>query len=188
MRDNWTVGWSEHYTVGVWAGNSDGSSMQNVLGVSGAGPIWHDLMRYLHQDLESKQPPKPESLMMEKVSFVGIDEAPRQEYFLAGTEMKEIIALAFQAHEAIARIKIQSPVSGSILALDPDIPQLSQKLHLKANISVNDPRSQNLCWEINGTEIGHGDSHFWSPQRGRHRIVLKEENGTVLDEVLISVR
>ena len=188
MRDNWTVGWSEHYTVGVWAGNSDGSSMQNVLGVSGAGPIWHDLMRYLHQDLESKQPPKPESLMTEKVSFVGIDEAPRQEYFLAGTEMKEIIALAFQAHEAIARIKIQSPVSGSILALDPDIPQLSQKLHLKANISVNDPRSQNLCWEINGTEIGHGDSHFWSPQRGRHRIVLKEENGTVLDEVLISVR
>src|SRR5690606_405614 len=48
MRDNWCLGWSQRYTVGVWVGNSAGASMREVSGVSGAGPIWHDLMGYLH--------------------------------------------------------------------------------------------------------------------------------------------
>src|SRR3546814_8113551 len=43
MRDNWCVGWSRRYTVGVWVGNSGGDSMREVSGVSGAGPIWHDV-------------------------------------------------------------------------------------------------------------------------------------------------
>src|SRR5690606_30253343 len=48
MRDNWTLGFSEQYTVGVWVGNSHGQSMRDVSGVSGAAPIWHDVMSYLH--------------------------------------------------------------------------------------------------------------------------------------------
>src|SRR5690606_39661868 len=46
MRDNWTLGWSDHYTVGVWVGNSQGASMRDVSGVTGAAPIWHDIMAF----------------------------------------------------------------------------------------------------------------------------------------------
>jgi len=41
-RDNLTVGFTPDVTVGVWVGNFDGSPMEGVSGVSGAGPLFHD--------------------------------------------------------------------------------------------------------------------------------------------------
>ncbi|MES2734680.1 MAG: transglycosylase domain-containing protein [Verrucomicrobiota bacterium] len=42
-RDNWCVGYTPEFTVGVWAGNFDNSPMQDVSGVTGAAPIWRDV-------------------------------------------------------------------------------------------------------------------------------------------------
>ncbi len=44
FRDNWTVGYTPDIVLGVWLGNADNSPMQGVSGVSGAGPIWHNVM------------------------------------------------------------------------------------------------------------------------------------------------
>lgn len=44
FRDNWTVGYTRRVTVGVWVGNMDGSSMQHVSGITGAGPIFRAVM------------------------------------------------------------------------------------------------------------------------------------------------
>lgn len=49
FRDNWTMGYTPHLTVGVWAGNSDNTPMYQVGGITGAGPIWHDVMEYASQ-------------------------------------------------------------------------------------------------------------------------------------------
>jgi membrane carboxypeptidase/penicillin-binding protein PbpC len=49
MRDNWAVGWSSRYTVGVWVGNASGAPMHDVSGTSGAAPVWAAVMRHLHQ-------------------------------------------------------------------------------------------------------------------------------------------
>ena len=46
-RDNWTFGYTPEFTVGVWAGNFDGTPMQNVSGVTGAGPIFRDIFTLL---------------------------------------------------------------------------------------------------------------------------------------------
>src|SRR5262249_39694203 len=40
MRDNWCVGFSRRYTVGVWVGNFSGAPMRDVSGVTGAAPVW----------------------------------------------------------------------------------------------------------------------------------------------------
>ncbi len=56
MRDNWTVGYSEKYTVGVWAGNFSGESMWDVAGVQGAAPVWVEVMAYLHHNTPSSAP------------------------------------------------------------------------------------------------------------------------------------
>jgi penicillin-binding protein 1C len=48
MRDNWCVGWTQKYTIGVWVGNFNGDPMWNVSGMSGAAPIWRGLMMALH--------------------------------------------------------------------------------------------------------------------------------------------
>lgn len=44
FTDNWTEGYTPQIVTGVWAGNADRSPMVNVIGVTGAAPIWHDYM------------------------------------------------------------------------------------------------------------------------------------------------
>ncbi|MBI5291537.1 MAG: transglycosylase domain-containing protein [Chloroflexi bacterium] len=44
-RDNWTIGYTPNLVVGVWVGNADFTPMAHgVSGVTGAGPIWHNVM------------------------------------------------------------------------------------------------------------------------------------------------
>ena len=50
FRDNWTIGFTPEFSVGVWAGNFDGSPMREVSGVTGAGPILHAIFDYLHSN------------------------------------------------------------------------------------------------------------------------------------------
>ncbi len=49
FRDNWTMGYTPEFTVGVWVGNFDNTPMQDVSGVTGAGPIFKDVMLHLHE-------------------------------------------------------------------------------------------------------------------------------------------
>jgi penicillin-binding protein 1C len=44
FRDNWTVGYTHEVTVAVWAGNFDGTPMTGSTGVTGAGPLFHEVM------------------------------------------------------------------------------------------------------------------------------------------------
>ena len=62
FRDNWTISYSPDAIIGVWVGNSDGSSMGDVSGVSWAGPIWHGIAEYMikngHIQPQKSTPPK----------------------------------------------------------------------------------------------------------------------------------
>lgn len=42
--DNWTLGFTKELTVGVWVGNFDGTPMEGVSGITGAGPIFKRVM------------------------------------------------------------------------------------------------------------------------------------------------
>jgi penicillin-binding protein 1C len=62
-RDNWCVGFTAEYTVGVWVGNFDNSPMRNISGVSGAGPIFHRVMSLLYENgQQAGFPTRPEGL------------------------------------------------------------------------------------------------------------------------------
>jgi membrane peptidoglycan carboxypeptidase len=47
FKDNWTIGYTASAVVGVWAGNANGDLMRNVIGITGAAPIWHSVMTYI---------------------------------------------------------------------------------------------------------------------------------------------
>ncbi len=48
MRDNWTIGYTTDRLVSVWVGNNDNSPMSFVAsGVTGASPIWNQVIRLL---------------------------------------------------------------------------------------------------------------------------------------------
>lgn len=84
MRDNWCIGFSEKYTVGVWVGNFDGQPMWDVSGVTGAAPVWRDVMDFLHRHQTSHVPKAPPGLVKQQISYLPQLEAPRDEWFLRG--------------------------------------------------------------------------------------------------------
>jgi penicillin-binding protein 1C len=43
-HDNWAIGFTRDVTVGVWVGNFDRTPLRHSTGVSGAGPIFHDVL------------------------------------------------------------------------------------------------------------------------------------------------
>lgn len=55
LKDNWTVGFTPEFLTITWVGNNDSSPMNPYLvsGVTGAAPIWNDIMSYV---LLGKQP------------------------------------------------------------------------------------------------------------------------------------
>ncbi len=69
MRDNWAIGWSQHYTVGVWVGNASGAAMHEVSGSSGAAPVWAEVLGYLHRAQPSLAPPPPAGVVQHSVQF-----------------------------------------------------------------------------------------------------------------------
>jgi len=186
MRDNWAIGWSEHYTVGVWMGNADGSAMHDVSGTSGAAPLWAEVMRWLHQNRPSHARFAPAGVVRQSVRFgppAARDfpwiESPREEWFLAGTQQALFVLDSRDASAA----RIVEPASGTIVALDPDIPPARQLLHFRAN-------SPAVRWRIPGQPEGQGSGAAWSwrPWPGRHRVELLDVRGQLLDSTVIEVR
>ena len=45
-KDIVTVGYSPYLSLGVWIGNSNGKEMHDIIGIAGAGYVFHDVMRW----------------------------------------------------------------------------------------------------------------------------------------------
>ncbi|MFC1485217.1 penicillin-binding protein 1C [bacterium] len=67
FRDNWTIGYTPRYTVGVWVGNFDGKPMYSVSGITGAGPIFRDIMITLEVKNENLDFKIPHGLKKQKI-------------------------------------------------------------------------------------------------------------------------
>jgi penicillin-binding protein 1C len=67
FRDNWTVGYTREYTVAVWAGNFDNKPMRGISGITGAGPIFHDVMIHLHRARPAAPFEKPAGLIRQGI-------------------------------------------------------------------------------------------------------------------------
>jgi 1A family penicillin-binding protein len=64
IRDNWTIGFTPEFLVAVWVGNNDNTPMNPYLvsGVTGAAPIWNDVMSYVLKDREDVTQPIPSGI------------------------------------------------------------------------------------------------------------------------------
>ena len=164
LRDNWCVGFSARYTVGVWVGNFSGAPMRDVSGVSGAAPLWRDLIDHLHQQEASLPPRPPEGLIKAKVQFAHEIEAEREEWFTAGTRLEAIVP----ADPASSAPRIVYPASGMVLATDPGIPPGRQRVALLAR-----PARPDLRWLLDGEIVGEGARVLWEPRPGTHRLRLE---------------
>ncbi|HVB21920.1 MAG TPA: transglycosylase domain-containing protein [Ktedonobacteraceae bacterium] len=83
FRDNWTVGYTTDFVMGVWAGNDDNTPMVNVTGVQGAAPIWHDSMLLAEQGHPIRNFAYPGGLQKATVTYP--DGVTTTDWFLPGT-------------------------------------------------------------------------------------------------------
>jgi penicillin-binding protein 1C len=173
MRDNWCVGYSDRYTVGVWVGNFSGAPMWDVSGVSGAAPIWLEVMNYLHRDTSSRSPIAPAGVVKRTAAGAGAAlTVDRQEWFIIGTEMDAVNV----AHEAV-RQKIHYPAPDTVIAIDPDIPTDRQKVFFRSTPPA--------ALVLDGVPV---NTASWSPVPGMHHLSLMRTDGTVVDEISFEVR
>ena len=178
MRDNWCLGFSGRYTVGVWVGNFSGSPMWNVSGVTGAAPLWNEVMTYLH-GRERSSPPLPPGGVTARQYLSDARNEPGKEWFIAGTEPKSV-----DPGRALGALsKILYPPAEVIIAIDPDIPTGHQKIFFEASGSRKD-----LHWLLNGQPAGDGPACGWTPKAGAYLLTLADGNNRPLDEVGFTVR
>jgi penicillin-binding protein 1C len=166
MRDNWCVGFTDKYVIGVWVGNSSGDSMWNVTGISGAAPLFSQLVALLHENNPSHAPIMP-SAIVEKDG----------DYYLPGTEpVSRDLAIRKQEVK-----KILFPQNGSQFAYDPEIPRDRQRILFTSSAA-------SAIWKINGRTLTADEKAkgFWPEKRGKYRLELWEDRK--LDEVTFFVK
>ena len=193
MRDNWCIGFSDRYTVGVWVGNASGAPMWDVSGVTGAAPVWQEIMHYLNSSDGAMQRLRPRTLPSDVVAttihYSNEVEPSRREFFLRGTEQTEIRHA--QSDQIVATIRY--PKSGMVVALDPDIPFERQRVRFSA--SAGDQKiSLVLDGKLIPTQASQGSAHHgdlkyeWFPWPGKHVLTLLDQKGNVVDQVRFEVR
>ncbi len=218
MRDNWAVGWSERYTVGVWVGNASGAAMHDVSGTSGAAPIWAAVMGFLHAREPSRAPAAPKGLVRQAVQFGALQaaqdapaplplEAAREEWFVPGTQQARFAIDAGPADESVARRGARpsraTPAFAAV-AMDAADEQPSARIlaPVPGTIIALDPDipptrqrlqfvasgGRDLLWRIDGREQGRGARWAWPPWPGRHQLELVDARGKVHDTLQFEVR
>lgn len=117
-RDNWAIGYTPSYVVGVWVGNNNNTPMNPRIasGITGATPIWHNIMASILKDKKDEQFSIPDDVAAMEIDAFGgglpVDGQPkRTEYFIKGTEPKASSSM-------YKKIKVSKQDSGKLANTD----------------------------------------------------------------------
>ncbi|MGD9347608.1 MAG: penicillin-binding protein 1C [Candidatus Aminicenantes bacterium] len=185
FRDNWTIGYTPRYTVGVWVGNFDAVPMHNISGVSGCGPLFKDIMLLL----ENKN---PEARFAEAKDVIKVKICPlsgrlatehcpgaMDEVFIEGTEPREHcqVHTGDGRHEGVSAFRsdefmIVFPHDGDAFKMDPVLHAEFQRIKLKVTIPA-DMEIDKVEWWVDDKKIGDAAypyAEFWHLKPGKFTI------------------
>ena len=190
-RDNWALGYTPGWTVGVWVGNFDGKPMRRVSGISGAGPILHDAAEEMERRFGSRPFPRPAGIREIEVCPDSGDlpgpwcPSRMREVFSVRNLPQKVCALHRAPQDASAPARtslvVDFPKPGDVFKLDPTAALASQAIRLRA---VGGDESS--VWTVDGRELpDRGVSVWWRLVAGRHRVSVSVKRG---DRILRSSR
>jgi penicillin-binding protein 1C len=114
-----------------------------------------------------------------EVEFVPSVDSPKREWFIRGTEPNAKDQKIGQFNQ-----RIIYPPSGTVIALDPDIPSDLQKV-----LFLSQSSGGGLRWVLNGNALeGGGKTLSWLPKAGKYVLAISDEEGKVIDSVHFEVR
>ena len=143
FRDNWTIGYTPDVVVAAWVGNNDNTPMTNLAsGITGAAPIWRDIMTEFLKDTPSHPISRPPSVIQKKVcSISGLIPPPdgtpnrcetRFEYFIKGTEPTK-------TDPGVQKVKIDKETN------DLAVPGKADDVEERDSIVITDATGQTYC-------------------------------------------
>jgi penicillin-binding protein 1C len=201
-HDNWTVGYTREVTVGVWVGNFDRDELRNSTGVTGAAPIFHDVMLAAVKRVGGKGGAivdRPADLELQPICALSghrpSTECPAVESewlprdakveFCAWHHRDRVdLPAEYRAWlpENVGRtatrpqsLRVLNPPNGATYWIDPTLHREFQAVELKANAPVT--------WSVDGRRTDEA----WPLLAGTHTITAVDEQGR-RDSVTITVR
>jgi penicillin-binding protein 1C len=208
FRDNWCIGFTDSYAVGVWVGNFNGSPMNGVSGITGAGPIFRDIMLLAHRTHTPGALPQPDKIVRcticsESGLIAGPDcEHTLDEYFVQGTQPHQTCRhgswVLYNTHPEQAGdvidyntpFRITFPDDGDIFKIDPVLRQEFQQLSLQLS---SRERLKHAAWYVDNDLIAEVDAPYtvrWQLEPGYHDITIHavtSDDRTMRDTVRILV-
>ena len=143
LRDNWTIGFTPSFLVTSWVGNNDNTPMSPYLvsGVSGAAPIWHEIMQKILADQPDEWPKKPDNVIgMEVCSLSGYRPNPehpcetRFEYFIKG-------------HEPELEPNLKKGIFVETATQRPPAEGVTEGLEMQEHLILSDPVQKEYCYD-----------------------------------------
>ena len=183
-KDNFALGYTPRWTIGVWVGNFDASPMRRVSGVTGAGPLLHDLAVYMQQKYPSDPFHMPDGITQVQVcTQTGLLAGPsckhtQEEVFLADN----LPAVCDGKHQTNKNVRIVSPLDGDIYQYDTALPNSLQKINFVAVCAET-----KCAWKLDGKKWPQTSCSFWYPlEKGKHNaeVFCGGKTDTVHFEVL----
>lgn len=184
-RDAWVLGYNDRYVAGIWMGNLDQTPTDGITGSTGPALA----LRAIFAALNRRTPPHPlwlsPMLAQKNICVQDPKDAARcymrTEYFAPSTPVQ-----TKPQKSARQYFDIVKPTDGLQIAVDPRIPQDSQKLAF----TISGLRAgQTVDWIVNGTQAGTSGAQFlWPVRRGRYALVAKvrEDGKTVFSSAPVN--
>ncbi len=185
-HDNWTVGYTPDLVTGVWVGNADNTPMLRISGITGAAPIWHDVMDAALRSVAPRPFALPPGMVRETVcQGTGLPLAPApaatcadrtDALFIAGTQ-PGVGSGQWPVASDEAPV-ITDPPNGARFGVSPDLPASVQQLSISLTPQSPLPRTGKglgvrvlVDGRVVGTCAGGSGqpcSVLWQLRPGRH--------------------
>lgn len=193
FRDNWTLGYTQEWAVGVWVGNFDGRPMGEVSGVTGAGPLWAAVMDRV-TDGQAAPLPVPDALVRRTTcATTGGAAVPRclhtvDDFAPADEPERPVCQLHGDAIASPGTGGIAYPASGAVLYIDPRMPVEAQRIPLRAVVPAGAERLAWFAEEALVDEVAAGTTVLWQPPRGGVWTLSLRVDGELAGSVAVDVR
>jgi len=207
FRDNWTIGYTPRFTVAVWMGNFDGAPMHNVSGITGAGPLFRDVMLLLEEPGPGLPFPEPPGLVRVGICPVSGDlpspacPATITELFIDGTVPDDTCRHDHRGAPDSASLRVAGrtsdpvriifPADGDVFKIDPVLRPEYQTLRGQARIDAR-PMPKTVEWHIDGVRtavVGPPFAWSWKLRPGSYTIHLRAiVEGKIVESRRVKIR
>jgi penicillin-binding protein 1C len=190
-------------TVAVWAGDFTGKPMRNVSGITGAGPIFRDIIQLAAARGPQEDFDEPKTIIHARICPIsGLLPGPHcagviDEIFAPGTAPTEICRLTHGPEERTRRgggaaapaappggLAIVSPQDGDIFKIDPVLRGAYQSIRLRAEFGAG-AEAATVEWWVDGRRIGEDGPPFarvWNLKPGSYTMRARARlNGTIVE-------